>query len=197
VGCVQAVLSRRGSQHSLERSDRTFTIHATDSDPTLLKALSGTHRVQRIPPNGGGRKHTSTATIAVLDAQTSDALELKPQDLRVERMRGRGKGGQRRNKVETAVRVTHLPTGLQVVRTSGRSQAANLSDAKQDLSRQLDLAARLNDSQSEQENRNAQVDSERSGKDFTHTWYRGQVIHHASGMTWTTKQWKQGRLNMW
>lgn len=73
-----------------------------------------------------------------MPAETAD---VRDADLRVERMRGHGRGGQRRNKVETAVRVTHVPSGITVVRMSGRSQAANLADARDEIAARLTAAA--------------------------------------------------------
>lgn len=159
-----------------------------------LVVFGGTHRVQRVPANGAGRRHTSTATVAVLRDTPAPRVDLSDDDLRVERMRGHGRGGQRRNKVETAVRVTHIPSGLVVTRLAGRSQAANLEDAKRQLRAQLDAMASARTAHSIDVSRRAQVDSERSGKTFTHCWYRDEVLRHGDGRRWTIRQWKQGRM---
>lgn len=175
---------------------RTQTIQVGgDNALQALKPFSGTHRVQRVPENSAkGRKHTSTATIAVLAQPREAEVTLSDSDLRIDRIRGHGRGGQRRNKLETAIRLTHLPTGLVVTRMSGRSQSANIDDAKRDLLSQLKNRDQQRIQASTQDARRVQVDSERSGKDFTHCWYRNEVVQHSTGQRWTIRQWKQGRL---
>lgn len=192
-----AYAARRGwrAERTSDRASRTTVIRvAGERAMGDLAAFGGTHRVQRVPINGGGRKHTSTATVAVLPEGSRAEVEVRDDDLRVERMRGHGRGGQRRNKVETAVRVTHVPTGVVVTRLSGRSQAANLEDAKADVASRLAERARRDEESATTTARRAQVDSERSGKDFTHCWYRDEVVRHSDGRRWTIRQWRQGRL---
>lgn len=109
-------------------------------------------------------------------------------------MRGHGRGGQRRNKVETAVRVTHVPSGVVVTRLSGRSQVANLDDAKREIVATLTARATSGQAADIAAARRSQVDSERSGKAFTHCWYRDEVLRHSDGRRWTIRQWKQGRM---
>lgn len=159
-----------------------------------LAPFGGTHRVQRVPGNGGGRRHTSTATVAVLRDDAPRSAGLDDADLRVERMRGHGRGGQRRNKVETAVRVTHVPSGIVVTRLSGRSQSANLADARSEIAARLAGLARAEAHGAVAEARRPQVSTERSGKAYTHCWYRDEVVRHADGRRWTIRQWRQGRM---
>lgn len=160
-----------------------------------LAQLAGTHRVQRVPDNDTkGRRQTSTATVAVLETAPAQPVVIRDADLRIDRMRGSGRGGQRRNKVETAVRVTHLPTNTVVTRLSGRSQATNIDEAKREIVARLNATNERSASMETQDARRSQVDSERSGKDFTHCWYRDEVVRHADGKRWTIRQWKQGRL---
>ncbi len=91
-----------------------------------LKNESGVHRVQRIPETERqGRIHTSTASVAILPELTEKEIEIKPQDIELELFRSSGPGGQNVNKVETAVRIRHKPTGIVVVSQSERSQARN------------------------------------------------------------------------
>lgn len=182
-----------GATHDPRARTATLEIAGQDAHERLSQ-FAGTHRVQRVPTNGGGRRHTSTATIAVLREALAQTITVDDADLRVDRMRGHGRGGQRRNKVETAVRVTHVPSGIVVTRLSGRSQAANLEDAKQKITHQLAEQARAHESATVDAHRRSQVDSERSGKAFTHCWYRDEVVRHADGHRWTIRQWKQGRI---
>ncbi|NEA29917.1 peptide chain release factor-like protein [Actinomadura bangladeshensis] len=158
--------------------------------------LSGTHRLQHEPRNDRrGRRHTSTATVAVMPRQSRPSGPLvRDEDLRVQTMRGRGRGGQRKNKVETAVRLHHLPTGIVITRTTGRSQAANLASARTDLEDRLRLMAARQAQQNADHLRRAQVRSERSAKSFTHNAQRGQVVDHTTGQRWSLRAWRQGRL---
>ncbi len=146
-----------------------------------------------MPPNErNGRRHTSFCTVAVLDeAALQPLLEIPASELRIDRMRGHGRGGQRRNKVETACRVTHLPTGLTAVRMSGRSQPANIADATADIARQLAAAAHTVARMQENAQRRQQAAPEVA---FTHSAFRDEVVCHATGQRWTMRAWAQGRF---
>ncbi len=92
----------------------------------ILKHETGVHRVQRIPETEKmGRVHTSTASVAILPIRKKVKFEINPTELHVEFSRAGGKGGQNVNKVETAVRILHIPTGIDVRATAERSQSAN------------------------------------------------------------------------
>lgn len=134
-------------------------------------------------------------TVVVLDDLPPGADGGPRQDrVRVERMRGRGPGGQRKNKAETAVRVRHLPTGVTVTRTSGRSQAANLASARAQLDQKLraraDSAARAGRNQS----RRDQLSSAPQSRVFTHSTQRGRVTENLAGRSWDLRAWQQGRF---
>ncbi|PIS21488.1 hypothetical protein COT51_02500 [candidate division WWE3 bacterium CG08_land_8_20_14_0_20_41_15] len=104
----------------------------------LLKNESGVHRVQRVPETErSGRIHTSTATVSVLPASSPVEIEIKPQDLKFEAYRSSSKGGQNVQKVETAVRILHIPTGLMVTCQEQRFQEQNRKKATEILKAKL------------------------------------------------------------
>lgn len=123
----------------------------------ILRFETGVHRVQRVPSTEKtGRLHTSTASVAVLPIRKKSNFVLDPTELEFETSRGGGKGGQNVNKVETAVRVIHKPTGLWVRATGERSQGANKETALSILSAKLE--------QIEEEKESAKFASERKGQ---------------------------------
>jgi len=150
-----------------------------------LKFESGVHRVQRIPvTESGGRIHTSTATVAVLPEAEDVDVELDEKELKVETTRASGPGGQHVNKVETAVRVTHIPTGMVVLCQDERSQHQNRVKALKIIkSRLLDL-----ERQKQQERiaktRKSQVGTGgRSEKIRTYNFPQNRVTDHRIGMS--------------
>lgn len=112
-------------------------------DPALA-ALAGTHRIQRVPvTEKRGRRHSSEVTVVVLDpaAHTSQPSRIRPEDVRVDTFRSSGAGGQHRNKTDSGVRLTHLPTGVVVTATEERSQHQNRTVAWERLIDRLHGAA--------------------------------------------------------
>jgi peptide chain release factor 1 len=155
------------------------------------------HRVQRIPKNDRrGRRHTSTATVAVIERQFSKRVEMADEDLDVFTHRGSGKGGQHRNKTDSAVRVVHRPTGTTVIVEHGRSQWQNLQQAKMVLAQRLEEVARRVESDKVLRDRNRQIASgERPVKQFTHNQQRSVVESHQTGEVWRWSDFYRGRID--
>ncbi len=146
----------------------------------LLKNESGVHRVQRIPSTeSGGRIHTSTATVAVLPEVKMTFIEIKPDDLKWDFFRSGGKGGQNVNKVSTAVRLTHIPTGLVVECQEERYQLKNREKALQILESKIYTTMQEQQVKSITEIRTGQVGTgERSEKIRTYNFPQDRITDH-------------------
>ncbi|MEK9160570.1 MAG: PCRF domain-containing protein [Patescibacteria group bacterium] len=151
-----------------------------------LRYETGVHRVQRVPlTEKSGRIHTSTASVAVLPIRTKPKFEINPADIEMEFSRSGGAGGQNVNKVESAVRLIHKPTGIDVRSTSERSQIANREKAMQILSAKLDSLYEEEEAKKHAAERKDQIGTgSRSEKIRTYNYLQDRITDHRIKESW-------------
>lgn len=165
--------------------DLTLEVAGKDAYEAL-RYETGVHRVQRVPlTEKSGRIHTSTASVAVLPIYAKPKISINPADIEMEFSRSGGAGGQNVNKVETAVRLIHKPTGIDVRSSSERSQMANREKAMQILTAKLEFLHQEEEARKHAATRKAQIGTgDRSEKIRTYNFLQDRVTDHRIKESW-------------
>lgn len=162
----------------------SFIVSGTDVY-SKLKFESGVHRVQRVPATESkGRVHTSTITVAVLPEQDEIEININPQDLRIDTYRASGAGGQHVNRTESAIRITHLPTGIVVASQEAKSQIENRDIAMKMLRAKMwEMMQKQQHDEQDNARKNQVGTGERSEKIRTYNYPQNRVTDHRINLT--------------
>ena len=153
--------------------------------------LAGVHRIQRVPNSEkSGRRHSSTIVVSVLDVKKTD-FQINPNDVRCDTYRASGNGGQHRNKTDSAVRLTHIPTGTIVTATEDRSQHVNRKVAWERLEQKLLETVKNNDHKTMNDARSSFIGQARS---FSWTQWRDE-LKSSDGVRISMKKALSGKLD--
>ena len=165
--------------------EASFEIHGKDVY-RKLRFETGVHRIQRVPATEkSGRVHTSTASVAILPLRKKSKIEIKDTDLEIEFSRSGGAGGQNVNKVETAVRIIHKPTGIDVRSTAERSQLKNREKALAILTAKLEAKNEEEEARKFSQNRKDQIGTgDRSEKIRTYNILQDRITDHRIKESW-------------
>ena len=193
--CIMEIRAGAGGEEGIEEVDKNDTELGGIKEVVLnisgkgaysrLKFESGVHRVQRVPETESqGRIHTSTVTVAVLPEAEDVDVEIRDEDIRVDVYRSSGAGGQKVNKTETAIRITHFPTGIVVTCQDERSQLKNKDKAFKVLrSRLYDYYSGLSQSQQDKQRKSLVGRGDRSERIRTYNFPQGRVTDHRIGLS--------------
>lgn len=158
---------------------------------SVFESLVGIHRIQRVPPTEkNGRRHTSTVVVAILEDSQKRKIELNWEDVKIITYRDSGPGGQHRNKTDSAVRMTHLPTGTTVTATENRSQYINRQNAELRLIAKLSESAETAFSAGRNNTRSSSFEGERG---WTWCGWRDEVVN-SQGKRYSMKKALKGNF---
>jgi len=176
---------KKGWEVTLLDGKRAFEIKGKGAYEAL-RWETGVHRVQRVPATEKqGRTHTSTASVAIMPIRKKTTIEINPADLEVEFSRSGGAGGQNVNKVETAVRLVHIPTGIDVRSSSERSQLKNREKAMSLLAAKLDQMHEEEEAKKHAAERKQQIGTgDRSEKIRTYNFPQNRITDHRIKESW-------------